>query len=522
MSRPKIADTPVLAAQWHPTKNGTLRPEDISGGSAKPIWWKCEKDPKHEWQATPNDRTNKNVGCIYCSGKGVSDKNRLTIRHPDIAIEWHPSKNSPLTPDEVSFSSHEIVWWQCQKNPRHEWEASVNNRTKRKSSSKRSSGCPHCSGTRITEENTLAANAPELLEEWHPTKNTEFDPHSVHRGSKKKAWWQCRKNPRHEWEAAILSRSRKKKPAGCPYCAGLRVLPEQSLASIHPEIAALLHPTENGDLRADQLPPRSNRKIWWICKKYPELHPWKASPDQLVRQGPNCPYCGNKKACSTNSLAAICPEPAAEWHPELNGNLTPDDVVWGSATRAWWQCLIDPDHIWRTAINNRTKKGSGCPYCIIAPRSKEEIYLAHELTSFMEFGLDDHKVRCGTRKPLDVDIVIRSKKIAIEYDGYYWHRKKYKADQDKTRLLSQHGWTVLRIREEPLRAITDLDVLVSSGNTKKMVDDVLKQLANRLGVKMQGMQRYMAQSSLDNAIAAKKHIIRLQKERAEKRDNGHE
>ena len=61
-----LAVNPVLAAQWHHTKNGTLRPEDVSGGSTKRIWWRCEKDPKHEWQATPNSRTNKKTGCPLC------------------------------------------------------------------------------------------------------------------------------------------------------------------------------------------------------------------------------------------------------------------------------------------------------------------------------------------------------------------------------------------------------------------------------------------------------------------------
>lgn len=332
----KVADIPILAAQWHPTKNGALRPEEVSYGSTKLIWWQCEKDTKHEWQATSNDRTNKKVGCPYCSGKRVSDNNRLTTVRPDIAREWHPSRNRPLTPDKVSFSSHKLVWWRCKHNPRHEWTASVNNRTKRKGKS----GCPFCSGREVTEENSLAAKAPRLVKEWHPTMNTGLDPQTVHWASSKRAWWRCQVDARHEWRAVIASRSRLH--AGCPYCDGHLVLPEQSLANLHPRIAAHFHPTKNGALRVDQLPPRSNKRVWWQCRIHPELHSWPATPDQLVRQGPACPYCANKKACSTNSLAAKFPEIAAEWHPKRNGRLTPHDVVWGSAKNAWWQCSVDP------------------------------------------------------------------------------------------------------------------------------------------------------------------------------------
>ena len=41
---------PRLAAQWHPTKNGTLTPQEVRPGSSRKVWWLCEKG--HEWQAT--------------------------------------------------------------------------------------------------------------------------------------------------------------------------------------------------------------------------------------------------------------------------------------------------------------------------------------------------------------------------------------------------------------------------------------------------------------------------------------
>ena len=34
---------PDLALRWHPTKNGTLRPEDVQTGSNKKVWWKCSE-----------------------------------------------------------------------------------------------------------------------------------------------------------------------------------------------------------------------------------------------------------------------------------------------------------------------------------------------------------------------------------------------------------------------------------------------------------------------------------------------
>ena len=32
---------PVLAKEWHPTENGNLKPEDVTPGSGKEVWWLC-------------------------------------------------------------------------------------------------------------------------------------------------------------------------------------------------------------------------------------------------------------------------------------------------------------------------------------------------------------------------------------------------------------------------------------------------------------------------------------------------
>ena len=36
---------PHLAAEWHPTKNGELRAENVTAGSSKKVWWQCSLGP---------------------------------------------------------------------------------------------------------------------------------------------------------------------------------------------------------------------------------------------------------------------------------------------------------------------------------------------------------------------------------------------------------------------------------------------------------------------------------------------
>lgn len=54
---------PMLAAEWHPTKNGNLTPSDVKAGSNKKAWWKCSNG--HEWEAVINARKWGN-GCPIC------------------------------------------------------------------------------------------------------------------------------------------------------------------------------------------------------------------------------------------------------------------------------------------------------------------------------------------------------------------------------------------------------------------------------------------------------------------------
>src|SRR5207245_6800439 len=58
--------SPSLAAEWHPSRNEGLRPEQITAGSGKSVWWKCPKGADHEWLASPNSRTSGNKqGCPF-------------------------------------------------------------------------------------------------------------------------------------------------------------------------------------------------------------------------------------------------------------------------------------------------------------------------------------------------------------------------------------------------------------------------------------------------------------------------
>ena len=57
---------PKIAEQWHPTKNGDFTPNDITPGSKKIVWWKCDKADDHEWTASILNRS-RGSGCPWCT-----------------------------------------------------------------------------------------------------------------------------------------------------------------------------------------------------------------------------------------------------------------------------------------------------------------------------------------------------------------------------------------------------------------------------------------------------------------------
>ena len=195
---------PKLAREWHPEKNGELTPADVTRGSKRRIWWRCRQG--HEWQAPVHERTS-GKGCPYCAHRRLSSDNNLAALRPDLAAQWHPTKNRPLKPETVFPAAAHKVWWRCDDG--HEWQATINSR------SHLGTGCPYCSGRRVTRERSLASNHRGLARQWSKTKNGDLTPHDVSTVSKRVVWWTCPKG--HDYEMSV--RLRTQRGTSCPVCA---------------------------------------------------------------------------------------------------------------------------------------------------------------------------------------------------------------------------------------------------------------------------------------------------------------
>jgi len=114
----------------------------------------------------------------------------------------------------------------------------------------------------------------------------------------------------------------------------------------------------NGVLTPHNVSHQSHKKIWWICDRG---HRWQSMVFDREIGKIGCPYCTGKRPFpGETDLASKYPALAAQWHPEMNGDLTPIQVTSGSSKEVWWIC--ENGHDWKATIKSRVR-GSGCPVC---------------------------------------------------------------------------------------------------------------------------------------------------------------
>lgn len=199
---PLIRARPELVDQWDAVRNGPLDATTMAG-SHRSVWWRCEQG--HRWSARIQTRVRHRSACPYCSGRRPTTETSLAAVRPDVASEWHPDRNGDLAATDVLPGSRRRVWWRCRAG--HEWDAVVSARA-------RGTGCPFCSGRRVTRSASLAALRPDLAAEL---VGDDVDAATLAPQSNRRLWWRCRHG--HRWAARISDRTRGH---GCPTCSGRR------------------------------------------------------------------------------------------------------------------------------------------------------------------------------------------------------------------------------------------------------------------------------------------------------------
>ena len=382
---------------------------------------------------------------------------KYIIDNAELMAEWNWERNTGFDPSQLTLGSGKNVWWKCSNG--HEWQATVDRRSSGK-------GCPYCSGRyAVKGENDLQTVNQDLAKEWNYERNNGLAPMDVLPNSNKKVWWKCSKG--HEWQARINSRNSEN---GCPFCTGrFTISGENDLQTVNPSLANEWNYKKNNGLTPNNVLPNSNKKVWWICGKG---HEWQATISNR-NNGNGCPYCAGQYIIKgENDLQTVNPALANEWNYEKNNGLTPADVTPNSNKKVWWKC--SKGHEWQATINNRNR-GNGCPVCDSERKTSfPEYVLAYYLEKY-DLGV----VHSYKGKGYELDIYIPSKRIAIEYDGYYWHKSKTKKDLEKNQKCKKDGIKLYRIREglPPLKeGSIDYIVQKDQKNLSKVLEKILSEI----------------------------------------------
>ncbi|ULP49235.1 zinc-ribbon domain-containing protein [Mycolicibacter virginiensis] len=345
---------PALAAEWHSIRNAPLTPDQVAAKSRRKAWWQCSTCDK-QWEAAIYSRATGH-GCRSCADRqravdfGAAEPGHsLAELDPEIAAQWHPSRNGALTASDVTANSGQTVWWLCDR--RHEWQAMINNRRKAR-------GCPKCTlwGTSVEEirmrHELLAAGVPidpnhEVIHEasgrvlqcdmvcstWNVV--IEFDGNRFHKlpDSFEKDGRKTRLLEEQGWTV-------------------IRVREDLPAIGQHDVVVAL----NSSEVTRAKAVLTKLRSLDFNVAEYDSYlttdGPWGSSDASAYI----------KRRRIDKSLATLRPDLAAQWDSEKNGVLTPEDVTAGSGARPWWICP-DCGHSWASYVYSRAGGGHGCPNC---------------------------------------------------------------------------------------------------------------------------------------------------------------
>jgi very-short-patch-repair endonuclease len=226
----------------------------------------------------------------------------IVITHPEIAKEWHPTKNRKNRPEKFTKGSSKIIIsWQCSKNKEHVWKSDVRKRTKSFDKEQKVNDCEIC--------NSIITTHPEIAKEWHKKLNEEKIKEQFTYGSNEKVWWQCPEKIDHVSYSSIKNRGKN----GCPCCKSdkiSKVVPSNCLIVTDPEIAKEWYYSKNiiigtnkfdseikfkTKLLPEDFSSGSNQKILWRCVNNKQ-HTWPATIKARTRVNnpTGCPLCEPK------------------------------------------------------------------------------------------------------------------------------------------------------------------------------------------------------------------------------------
>ena len=449
-----VADTPAFR-YWDYERNAGIDPATVASKSGKKFWWICcDCGQPHQRTATNEQKSTLCQECGHKKGSASSYAARVRRSHsiaddPIVGKLWDYEKNTE-DPTKLAYRCNRKFWWICP-----ECGESFQRTASHMSDGQLCCKCTDKQRVKTYHDNYMQtavsiADDPIQSKYWDYDRNAE-DPHDIPFRSNGYYYWICpecgksyKRNASYQYVSSHL----------CNDCAdkerqknrNLTIVSKGSVADM-PNLMAMWASDLNEE-DPHNVSAYTKKMYWWRCPECGKVE--YSSPDKKHEYS-HCGDCGNKMIGITRRKNEVSrkgsfgdqhPHLAKEWHPTMNGDVTPYDITSGCGECFYWKCKYG--HVFRTSPQERVNRHAGCPTCKMSLRTSfTEQAIAFYLSKTME--VKQHHKEGG----FNFDIFIPSLKSVIEYDGMFWHAKEEtaKRDKHKDKYCNKKKWRIIRVKE---------------------------------------------------------------------------
>jgi hypothetical protein len=309
-------------------------------------------------------------------------------------------------------------------------------------------GCSECSGNKkLTTES--------FIKKAHLVHGDRYDYSKVNYvGAKTKVVIICKEHGEFEQEPTNHLMG-----SGCIKCAGIH----KSNTVEFVTRAKLVHGNKYDYSKVNY--STTNEKVSIICSTHGEF---KQTPYGHL-SGLGCKKCGYKITADSTKISL---SEFIERAVSVHNNAYDYSLVRYDTTKDKIKIRCNKHGVFEQECDSHLQ-GHGCPTCG-SQMSKGENEICELLESL---NIPYHRRDRSLIKPLELDIVIPSHNLAIEFNGLIWHSELYGKDKtyhiNKTKLCNDAGFRLVHIWEDDWRDRKDIEIaflksILGKSDTKRV------------------------------------------------------
>jgi very-short-patch-repair endonuclease len=225
-------------------------------------------------------------------------------------------------------------------------------------------------------------------ETWSPVN--DLLPEQVTIGSNNKIWFICFVC-NHEYQQSPKSKSTK--GSGCRYCVNNLRCGNCNMCLDNSCFRYKNIWSDKNKEKCEQIAISSNKKFLFNCDIC--SHDYQQAPSNKLYRGSGCPYCNNKLRCGNcdHCLKNSCFRYKELWSDKNKENC--EKIALSCHKKFLFNCDTC-NHEYEQSPNDKTHRGSGCPYCNNKLRCGDcEHCLKNSCFRYKEIWSDKNKENCG-------------------------------------------------------------------------------------------------------------------------------